>query len=116
MGDPRTKKVVPKLAPKGVLEATAKRVTIQKDEEALLSTHVYQMAEAEETKYPGLRQNVYLTRPHITSMDTVLTTQKKWDSECAVRKKDTAWMKQSKMCCESHLSSSSMLSSFRIMH
>ena len=90
-------KVVPKIAPIGVEAATAGKVRIQKDEEALLSQYVYQMAEAEETKYPGLRQNVNLTRAVMTSMDTVMSTTKRWDSECCVRNKDTAWVRQSKL-------------------
>merc|ERR1711871_388617 len=95
--DPRTRKIIPKIAPVGVQADAAAKIRIPKDEEAMLSQYVYQMAEAEETKYPGLRQNVHLTRACMTSMDTVLSTKKRWDSECCVRNKDTAWAKQSKI-------------------
>lgn len=95
--DPRTRKKVIKPLPVGVQETTAQHVTIKKDEEALLSQYVYQMAEAEETKYPGLRQNIHLTRPQMTSMDTVLSSSRRWDSECCVRLKDTQWVKPTKI-------------------
>lgn len=96
--NPRTRsKVVSKSAPSGVEISTAKKLQVAKDEEAMLSQYVYQMAEAEETKYPGLRQNVHLTRPLMTSMDTVLSTSKRWDSECCVRKKDMTWVRPSKI-------------------
>lgn len=91
------KKTVPKLAPDGVPEATAHLVGIQRDEEALLTTNVFQMAEAEETKYPGLRQNVMLTREVMTSMETSLSTTKRWDKECCVRKKDMGYVRPSKI-------------------
>ena len=95
--DPRTKKVIPKVAPVGVNIEDASKVRIQKDEEALLSQYVYQMAEQEETGNPTLRTNVNLTRDCFSSLDRVMDTRKRWDSEAAVRQKDTAWMKPSKV-------------------
>jgi len=95
--DPRTKKVIPKLVPTGISELDAGKVRIPKDEEALLSQYVYQMAEQEETGNPTLRTNVNLTRDCFSSLDTVMSTAKRWDNEACIRQKDTAWMKASKV-------------------
>jgi len=95
--DPRTKKVIPKIAPKGVYIEDASQVKIPKDEEALLSQYVYQMAEADECQNPTLRTNVNLMRDNLTFLDTVMSTKRRWDKEAPVRQKDTAWMKPSKI-------------------
>jgi len=86
-----------KAAPAKIGSSTANKVKTNKDEEALLSQYVFSMAELEDGKYPGLRQNVQLTRKLDTTAESILSTKKRWDKECCVRQKDTAWMKKSKL-------------------
>ena len=89
--------VIKKTLPVGVKASTAAAAKVERDDEALLSLFTAQIAEAEETKYPGLRQNVYLTRSIGNSMNTLLDTKPLWDAQCCVSRKDLAWVKQPKI-------------------
>jgi len=104
----RTRKAYPHLfegAMKNIARPTACRVPNEtkhaalqerQSEEALLSLYTSGIAEASEMGFPGLRQNVMLVRGEESLLRTEGEDKPRWDSECAVRKRDKAYIRPSK--------------------
>merc|ERR1711865_1010306 len=67
---------------------TRKAYQERESEEALLSLYTSGIAEASEMGFPGLRQNVMLVRGEGSLLRTEGEDKPRWDSECAVRKRD----------------------------